>query len=73
MRVAVVEALQPGGLWTDPRGVVHIRSAGTGRTYCGTPVGPYTSMAPTSGCDGCVSASTAAYARHHICGRDCGE
>jgi hypothetical protein len=68
---AVVAALRPWGIWTDRHGVVHIRSTGTGRTFCGVDVGHYTNTSPSVGCDGCVTASIADYARTHVCGGDC--
>lgn len=73
MRGAVIDALLPGGLWTDPAGAVHIRHRGTGRTYCDTEVGPYSATPSRSGCDRCVDASLADYTQQHVCGKDCRE
>jgi hypothetical protein len=72
---AVDDALKPCGLWTDRDGVVHIRAAGTGRTYCDVAVGAYTAARPVIGCDRCVAVSIADYARHHDCRepKSCGE
>ncbi|GAA2335866.1 hypothetical protein GCM10009854_09710 [Saccharopolyspora halophila] len=55
------DGLQPGGTWTSPDGRVHIRNAGTLRTYCGQQVGACGTR-PAAGCDACVTASISDYA-----------
>ena len=71
MRAAVVDALRPAGMWTDPDGVVHIRSTGTGLTFCGEEIGADADTTATSGCEGCVDESIRDYGRNHRCGPEC--
>lgn len=71
MRAAVVDALRPAGMWTDPNGVVHIRAAGTGHTFCRAEIGPYADVTATSACGECVNVSLHEYARGHVCGQHC--
>ncbi|GAB3287835.1 hypothetical protein [Parasphingorhabdus pacifica] len=71
MRDAVVATLRPAGMWTDRHGVVHLRAAATGRTFCGYEVGLYTNTAPTIGCGACVAESIRDFARTHSCGSRC--
>ena len=58
------------GEWTDRQGVVHIRNASTGCTYCGLTTSSRSTTHSVVGCDQCVAISIGAYARHD-CGRGC--
>lgn len=62
---------QWGGTWTSPDGVVHIRNAGTGETFCGEKVGAYTDTRAAMACGSCTSASLATFATHHSCVPGC--
>lgn len=63
--VAVDGMRQPCGAWTGPSGVVHIREAGTGLTFCGDEVGAHTAIRPVIGCSDCVRAAIKDYATHY--------
>lgn len=71
MRPAATTGRVPRGSWTSPDGIVHIRDAGAGATFCGLEIGD-TSARPREACEDCVHEAIADYARHHDCREDCG-